>query len=389
MAMRYIQRILAGELHSALAQYPVVTIFGPRQAGKTTFVRTECPGFAYVNLEEPDTRAMAVEDPKAFLNKLSRPAILDEIQRVPELLSYIQVLVDDEGRNGSFILTGSHQLRLGQAVSQSLAGRTAVLTLLPLSIEELSASVRDDERGSMLRRGFLPRIHDQSQEPTRAYRNYFQTYVERDLRSLLLVKDLSKFETFMRLLAGRTGQLFVASSLATELGVSYKTVQEWVSILEASYIVRLLRPYHANYGKRLVKTPKLYFVEPGLACYLLGIESDEQVERDPLFGGLFENMVVMEAVKARANRGLEPSLYFIRDSNGVEVDLVLDRRPVPLPIEIKASTTYHPDFHKGLERFDAMIGTSAAGYVVYGGDADQIGDSLRLIGYKRLSTILT
>lgn len=386
--MAYIPRILSGELHTALTQYPVVTIFGPRQSGKTTFVRTECPAYHYVNLEDPDTRAKALADPKAFFARLPRPIILDEIQRAPELISYIQVIVDEENRNGSFILTGSHQLKLGQAVSQSLAGRTAILTLLPLSIEELSKSVGNDPRGTMLRRGFLPRIFDQKQEPTRAYRNYFITYVERDLRSLLLVKDLSRFELFIRLLAGRVGQLFVASSLAAELGLSYKTIQEWVSILEASYIVWFLRPYYANYGKRLIKTPKLYFVEPGLACYLLGLEEDDQVERDPLFGNLFENMVIMEAVKARTNRGREPALYFMRDRNGHEIDLVFDRRPVPLPIEIKASTTYHPEFSKGLTRFDALLGTAAKGYVVYGGDDAIEGESLRLLGYKKISRIL-
>jgi len=386
--MTYIPRLLAQELHSALSEYPVVTVHGPRQAGKTTFVRTECTGYSYTNLEEPDTRARATSDPRAFLSGIGKPAILDEIQRVPELLSYIQAEVDETGRNGLFVLTGSHQLELGQAVSQSLAGRTAVLTLLPLSMEEISGVVQDEPRGTILRRGFLPRIIDQGQEPTRAYRSYFQTYVERDLRSLLMVRDLSKFETFMRLLAGRVGQLFVASSLATELGVSYKTVQEWVSLLEASYVAFLLRPYHTSFGKRLVKAPKLYFIEPGLACHLLGIEKDDQVERDPLFGGLFENLVVAEALKARLNRGKDPSLYFLRDSNGAEVDLVLDRRPVPTPIEIKSSTTYHKDFRKGLERFSAMVGEDAGGYVIYGGSRASEGQELRLVGYKDCARIL-
>lgn len=190
-----------------------------------------------------------------------------------KLVSYIQVLIDQEGLNGRYILTGSHQVRLSQTIAQSLAGRTAILTLLPLSLDELGQRVRDESREEVMFRGFLPRIHDQNQEPTRAYRNYFQTYVERDLRSMLLIKNLSKFETFMRLLAGRVGQLFVASALANEIGVSYKTVQEWVSILEASFIVQRLLPYHQNYGKRLVKAPKLYFVETGLASYLLGIET--------------------------------------------------------------------------------------------------------------------
>jgi len=381
MKVNYIIRKLSSELHRCLMEYPVVTIYGPRQAGKTTFVRTECPSFSYTNLEEPDTRERVNSDPRAFLKALSKPAILDEIQRLPQLLSYIQAMVDEDKTNGQFILTGSHQLDLGQAVSQSLAGRSALLTLLPLSMEELGPLIQDVSRAHLLRQGFLPRIHDQKQEPTRAYRNYFQTYVERDLRQLLMVKDLSRFEAFMRILSGRVGQLFVASSIANELGIAYKTVQEWVAILEASYIVFLLQPYHTNYGKRFVKSPKLYFVEPGLACYLLGIEEDHQVERDPLFGGLFENLVVSEALKARLGQGKDPALYFLRDSNGNEVDLVLDRRPGPLLVEIKSSTTYHRDFTKSLERFGALD-PSSQGALIYGGTQELRSERLQITGYR-------
>jgi len=387
--MSYINRILSTEFKLALAQFPVVTIFGPRQAGKTTFVRQECPNFAYVNLEDPEQRALAALDPKAFLKNAGRPLIIDEVQRLPELLSYIQVLVDEENQNGSFVLTGSHQLHLGQTVSQSLAGRTAVLCLLPLSMEELGATIETDSRGTIIHRGCMPRIYDQNQSPGRVYSSYFQTYVERDLRTQLLVKDLSKFEAFMRILAGRTAQIITASSLAGEIGVSYKTVQEWISILEAAYIIKLLHPFYENYGKRFIKSPKLYFVEPGLAAYLLGIEEPAQVERDPLFGNLFENLVIIEAIKARTHRGKEPSLYFLRDSNGMEIDLVFDRRPTPLPIEIKASTTFHPDFQKTLQRFDALCGTPSGGYVIYGGDQSLQGESVRYIGYKKTYSLLS
>jgi len=383
----YIRRTLASELSLALDQYPVVTVLGPRQSGKTTFVRHEYPDFGYANLEDPELRALANEDPNAFFSRFRRPMIIDEVQRVPELLSTIQVLVDAEGRNGRFILTGSHQLKLGAAISQSLAGRTAVLTLLPLSIEELGDRAVAYSREDLLFQGFLPRVYDQGQEPTRAYRNYFQTYVERDVRSLLMIKDLAKFETFLRLLAGRIGQLFVASAIANEIGVSHKTVQEWLSILEASYIVFRLRPYHANFGKRLVKTPKLYFVEPGLAVYLLGIETREQLGRDPLFGNLFENMVVVEALKARVHRGKESGLYFYRDSNGNEVDLILDRRPEPLGIEIKSAMSWHPDFQKGLSRFQALSGAGDPGCLVYAGDLESSSDKTRIVNYKRTASI--
>lgn len=358
----------------------------PRKAGKTTFVRKECPGFSYTNLEEPDTRQRAQADPKGFLSSLAKPAILDEIQRLPGLLSYLQVLVDEEGKNGQFVLTGSHQLDLSQAVSQSLAGRTAILTLLPLSLEELGPRLHNLSRSTLMRKGFLPRIHDQAQEPTRAYRNYFQTYVERDLRQLLMVRDLSKFEAFMKILAGRVGQLFVASSVANELGLSYKTIQEWVAILEASFIVFLLHPFHKNYGKRFVKTPKLYFVEPGLACYLLGIETDQQVDRDPLFGGLFENLVVVEALKARFNLGKNPALFFLRDSNGTEIDLVLDRRPGPLLVEIKASSTFQRDFTKNLTRLGTLE-TEGQQALIYAGREEQTGDKLKIVNYTQTSTL--
>jgi predicted AAA+ superfamily ATPase len=387
METQYIARTLSAELHLSLRQYPVATILGPRQSGKTTFATHECPGFGYANLEEPELRDLAGRDPKAFFQAFPRPLIIDEVQRVPELLSSIQVIVDREGENGQFVLTGSHQLRLGQAISQSLAGRTAILTLFPLSIEELGERTDGESRESLLFRGFLPRVYDQGQEPNRAYRNYFQTYVERDLRSLLLVKDLSKFESFLRLLAGRVGQLFVASALAGELGVSYKTIQEWLSILEVSYIIHRLPPFHENYGKRLVKSPKLYFIEPGLAVYLLGIETPEQLGRDPLFGSLFENMVVLEALKARVHRGKEGSLYFFRDSNGNEVDLVLDRRPEPYPIEIKSAMTYHPEFQRSLERFEVLTGSKEPGCVIYAGDLETSSDTARILNFKHTARL--
>ena len=380
--MTYINRTLSQELQKTLQQFPVVTVLGPRQSGKTTFVTRECAEFTYANLEDPQLRLLADQDPRGFFSAFPCPLIIDEVQRVPELLSYIQVAVDAKGKNGQFVLTGSHQLGLERAIAQSLAGRTAVLTLLPLSISELGSKAAKETRESLLFRGFLPRVYDQNQDPVGAYRSYFRTYVERDLRSMLMVKDLAKYEAFLRLLAGRTGQLFVANTLATELGVSYKTIQEWVSILEASYIIFRLTPFHENYGKRIIKTPKLYFIEPGLASYLLGIENPKQLERDPLFGNLFENMVVMEAVKARVHRGRDPSLFFFRDSNGNEVDLVLDRRPAPLPIEIKSSMTFHTDLTKGLRRFLELSPDSSPGCLIYGGELETEGDGARIVNYK-------
>lgn len=386
--MGYIQRAMRGELMAALEEYPVATVLGPRQSGKTTFVKRECAGFSYANLEDPQTRRIALEDPKGFLRNLPVPAIIDEAQRAPDLLSAIQILVDERSENGMYVLTGSHQLSLSHSVAQSLAGRTAILTLLPLSMEELGGGISSRTREEILFSGFLPRIHDQKQDPNRAYRNYFRTYVERDLRSLLNVKDLSKFETFMRLTAGRIGQVFSASSLAGDVGVSYKSIQEWLSILEASYIIFKLPPYFENIGKRLIKAPKYYFVEPGLAVYLLGIERPDQLTRDPLFGNLFENLVVSECLKARLNRGKEPALYFLRDSKGFEIDLIYDSRPSALPIEIKSASTWVPEMAKNLRFFQEKHGSDEPGILIYGGDSDYRSEAIRTLGFRRCAEAL-
>lgn len=385
----YISRTAASELHRLLEEYPVVSILGPRQSGKTTLARTECPGFSYANLEDPEVRSLAAGDPRAFFSRFPCPAIIDEAQHQPQLLSYIQAKVDEAGKNGMFIITGSNQLRLGEALTQTLAGRVAELTLLPFSLEELGDRIAGKAREDILFTGFLPRISAHGQEPGRAYRNYLRTYVERDLRTLINVKDLSKFEIFLQLLAGRTGNQFVASSIASEVGVSYKTVQEWTSVLEASWIVFRLQPYFENYGKRITKAPKLYFYEPGLAIQLLGLDSPERLVRDPLFGALFENMVIVEAIKARLHRGKNPGLYFFRDSTGTEVDLIIDRRPHPIPVEIKSATTYHPEFSRSLERFNAWSGSGRQGVVVFGGDLEFRTPELSCINFRSTSALVS
>ena len=287
-----IKRKIALELLKLLAEYPVVTILGPRQAGKTTLAKNVLNTYEYCNLEAPEIRAFATDDPKGFLAQFKKNVILDEIQRVPELLSYIQVIVDSEVRNGQFVLTGSHQLALHEAISQSLAGRTGILNLYPFSIDELSAAdifLGDYEH--YIFQGFLPRIYDQHQRPTQAYSNYYQTYVERDVRQLINLKDIALFEKFIKLIAGRVGQLMDYSSLANDVGVSANTIKEWLSILEASFIVYKLSPYFENFGKRVVKSPKYYFMDTGLLAFLLGIEKASQVSRDPLVGQLFENLM--------------------------------------------------------------------------------------------------
>lgn len=362
-------RKIQQELSQVASEYPVVTIIGPRQSGKTTLAKMQFPDYCYANLEIPEIRKLAIEDPKAFFSQYPAPVIIDEIQRVPELLSYLQVLSDNATQSGQYILTGSHQVRLHETVSQSLAGRTALLSLLPLSIEELKANnAATIDRDSLIYRGFMPRIYQENINPTRLYRNYFQTYIERDVRQMINVKSLIAFENFMRLLAGRIGQVVNLHSLAGDVGVSSSTLKEWLSVLEASFVIFRLPPYFENFGKRIIKSPKIFFTEVGLAAYLLGIETAEQVSRDPLRGNLFENMVVIEALKSRLNAGADPNLFFFRDSKGYEVDLIFKKGRQLVPVEIKSAMTFNSGFAKNIEKFKRIAPNVESGAVIYAGE---------------------
>lgn len=363
-----IERAMKRTLVEAAREYPVVTLLGPRQAGKTTLAKDTFPEYDYCNLEDPELRRLASEDPKQFFTMRGEYAILDEIQRVPELLSWIQVRVDERKRKGQYILTGSHQLSLHEAVAQSLAGRTALLRLLPLSIKELQTTGFPLDKNHLLQTGFMPRIYDAGLNPTRLYGNYFRTYVERDVRQLMEIRNLNLFENFIRLLAGRIGQPLNLSAMSGDVGVSSTTLKEWLSLLEASFVVFRLTPYYRNFGKRIIKSPKIYFSEPGLAAWLLGIESANEAARDPLHGNLFENMVIVEALKARYNAGKEPRLYFWQDSNRNEVDLVFEKQRHLVPIEIKSAMTWHRDFTTNLTKFQRSIPEAQDGYVIYAGD---------------------
>ena len=296
--------------------------------------------------------------------------VIDEVQRFPSLLTYIQEMVDANRIKGQFVLTGSHQPELGAAVSESLAGRTGICTLMPLSIEELKeGGIAVDDRDGLMWQGFMPRMYDDAIEPGMLYRDYFQTYVQRDVRRLVNIQDIDAFTVFMRLLAGRVGQLLNKDSLARDVGISTPTVMKWLSVLEASFIIYRLRPYHGNFGKRQTKAQKIYFTEPGLAAYLLGIREKEQLFTHPLVGSLFENMVVMEAVKFRLNRGGEPDLWFYRNSSGtVEVDLLMENGSNLCPREIKSSSTYSLHMGDGLSRFLKLSPTAVDPRVVYAGE---------------------
>lgn len=364
------KRKLEEIIKKAAVQYPSVTIYGPRQSGKTTLAKQCFPDYSYANLEHFGTRELAMSDPDAFFRRFPPPVILDEVQRVPSIVSQVQVLID-ERRNamGRFILTGSHQTKLSETVSQSLAGRTSIHVLYPPSIAELALQSESLSVDELMLRGFMPELYVRDIDPVEWYRNYVQTYMERDIRQMVNVKDLSTFGRFLVLLAGRAGQLLNVSELSREVGVSAPTVSGWISILEASFLVVRLQPWFSNRGKRMVKTPKLYFTEIGLVSHLLGLETPQQVMRDPLRGSLFENLVVAEALKQRSNGGHAPNLWFMRTEDGFEIDLVRSSGRIIQPVEIKSSVTWRESLARNiriLTRDDSEHVVSPM--IVYDGD---------------------
>lgn len=386
---KYIPRSIEKEFKSLLQQFRIVTVTGPRQSGKTTLVRMNCPDYQYCNLEDPETRQLANSDPRAFFSRFKKPLIIDEFQRVPDLVSHLQVMVDEDQTPGSFVLTVSEQLTVRQTVAQSLVGRTALLTLLPLSLEELISDGITTDRDELIWKGFLPVVHAQDSHPTKVYRNYFQTYIDKDLARVVRVRDIFLFENFVRLLSGRIGQVLNLHSISQDLGVSSPTLAEWLSALEAAWIVFKLPPYHANIRKRLVKSPKIYFTDVGLATYLLGLENPEQVNRDPLIGNLFENMVVMEALKTRLNLGKEPELYFYRDSSQNEVDLVFRHQRKLFPIEIKSAMTYHDSLMASLHKFQKVFpNETPGGYLIYSGEMEFKKAGVQISHYSKTSSIV-
>jgi len=382
-----IKRTLAKKLKEAAAQFPVVTVTGPRQSGKTTLIRDVFKNYDYLSLELPDQRDFAREDPRGFLDQFDGPAILDEVQHAPDLFSYIQVLVDEHRDwTGRFILTGSHNFLLLASVSQSLAGRCAVLHLMPFSLAELAGrkpvtlkmfgksipkNPRPPKTGLMetLFTGFYPRIHDRHLPPRDWLAGYYQTYLERDVRSVLNVGDLETFGRFVRLCAGRCGQLLNLSGLASDCGVSHVTAKRWLSVLEASFIIVLLRPHYRNFGKRLIKSPKLYFLDTGLLCYLLQIQRPEELFHRAERGAVFESFVVAEFYKNFMHRGEQPRLYFWRDVKGHEVDVIIDLADPMIPVETKSGQTVASDFFDNLEYWRKASGDEAApSALIYGGD---------------------
>ena len=380
-----IEREITEVLKKAVATHPVVTVFGPRQSGKTTLVRHVLPDYNYVNLENPRERKLATDDPEAFFSIHPVPLIVDEVQRVPDILSWIQVRVDESGKKGEYVLTGSHQPLLKEKVSQSLAGRTALVTLLMFSISELEAAGVAPSRDELLYRGFLPRIYSDGLDPTTANEEYYRTYVERDVRQLVQVENQTAFETFVRLLAGRVGQVVNLQSLSDDVGVDAKTLKRWLSVLEASYVIVRLPPYYRNLGKRLVKSPKVYFTDVGLVSYLLGITDPSQVARDPLYGGLFENMVVMDFYKTRFNRQLRQDFYYIRDNSGIEVDFVVEQNRRLHLFEIKGAMTPDPNAARNMEKIRRCASEVASCDVVYSGSEWPLAGGGKFVNYAEAS----
>ena len=371
-------------------EYFSVSIFGPRQCGKTTLAKNLFPSFSYANLEDMNVRSLAKNDPEEFFTRFPEPVIIDEIQRVPELLSTVQVRIDKNQKKGQYLITGSQQISLKSSITQSLAGRTAIVQMLPLSISELySANIKLD-RDSQLVSGFMPFLYAESgHSPFEYYKNYVNTYLERDIVQIAAVHDLIRFEKFMRLLAGRVGQLVNNSALATEVGVSSTTIGSWLSVLEASHVIYTLKPWFKNRNSQVVKTPKIYFCDTGLVSYLLGIETPEQMIRDPLLGNIFENFVVIEALKTRLNLGLEPNLYFFRNSNGLEIDLILQEQNKLKLFEIKSGKSLNDEFCRNMNNFSVkynedIVSDSTKGTVIYSGETYE---SYKDFGFYNFSNI--
>lgn len=370
--------------------YGVIGLIGPRQSGKTTLARAIFPGKRYVNLEDPEERAFAAEDPRGFLAGRENGIIIDEFQRVPELLSFIQAITDEEKTPGQFILTGSQNFLMMEQISQSLAGRISIFTLLPLSLAEIGGPAGEAASLSdVLFRGFFPKLHMEEMDVRRYYQNYVRTYLERDVRLLKNIGDLSRFRDFLLLCAGRTGQIVNYSSIGDDLGISHNTVKSWMSVLETSNLIYRLRPFYKNFSKQIVKSPKIYFCDSGLLCYLLGIENSDSVTRHFLKGGIFENFVIGEFLKYRYSRGQEADFYFWRDKSGHEVDLLFEEEMNRKIIEMKSGRTISGDFFKGLDFYGGIDPQCPPEnrYVVYGGNENQDRSRGRVRGWKSLADI--
>lgn len=377
-----INRAIKDKILEAAKNYPVVTLTGPRQSGKTTLLKSIFENYDYVNMEDPEVRKYATDDARGFLAQYQRGLIIDEAQRVPDIFSYIQVVVDEEKKEGRFILSGSQNFLLLKSISQSLAGRTSVLHLLPftkreldgripLSIDDLTSENPSEKKSSIfesIHKGFYPRIHDKGLDSQDWLNNYFNTYIQRDVRTVMNVTDLDLFSDFVRLCAGRTGQLLNLTSLASDAGITQVTAKKWLSILESSFIIFTLRPYHKNFSKRIIKSPKLYFYDSGLLCYLLRIRSPEDLKISPYRGNIFESYCISEFLKSMHHMNAYPDIHFWRDSTGNEVDLLIEKNGRIYPVEFKSGETFSSDFVKGIKNWNQLAkNPDNDSFVIHGG----------------------
>lgn len=384
MSVIYIHREIEGVIQEASKYFPVITVTGPRQSGKTTMLRHLFEHLPYYSLEDLDTRRLATEDPVRFLNMHKEGMVLDEVHNTPELLSYIQGIVDSEPQR-KYVLSGSSNFALLRKVSQSLAGRTGVFELLPLSYKELQDDCDFNDTDRLLYEGLYPAIRSGRNIPKFLYPAYVKTYLERDVREILNIKDLMAFNTFLRLCAGRIGSVFNATDLANETGVSTKTIQSWLSVLQASYIIYLMPPYYENSRKRLTKAPKLYFCDTGLACSLVGIEDSRQLAFSNMRGHLFENLIVMELLKRRLNEGKESNLYFYRDSNQNEIDILMGSQQGMQAFEVKSAMTYNPSFENSLKKASDWITPEITRRaIIYTGTLETRNGDIELLNYRNL-----
>jgi predicted AAA+ superfamily ATPase len=391
LPVRPIPRIAAAAARERLAGFPILTITGPRQSGKTTLSRLLAPELPYLSLEDPDTRAFATEDPRAFLRQVGDGAILDEVQRAPELFSYLQAVVDADRRMGRFILTGSSQFELIGSITQSLAGRASLLHLLPFSYAELQAAGRAPTSvNALLHAGFFPPIHDRRVDPTVWLQDYLSTYLERDVRQILNIQDLATFQRFIQLCAGRIGQLLNITSLAADTGITRVTAESWLSVLQASHLVFLVRPWFSNLNKRLVKSPKLYFCDPGLAAWFVGVRTPAHISAHPQRGALFENWIMTELLKAQTNHGLKPTLHFLRDKEGHEIDALIETGPDTFhAVEIKSGETIASDFFSGLDYWRAKLTRQTiTPWLIHGGTALQQREKATVLPWNDLSQLI-
>jgi predicted AAA+ superfamily ATPase len=384
-----INRNLITQIKLLAKKMPALALTGPRQSGKTTLLKMAFPKYDYVNLEHPPTRILALNDPEQFLAQHNKGVIIDEVQRAPELFSYLQVNIDKQKKMGQYILSGSQNFSLLENISQSLAGRVLLFNLLPFSYSEMhSGNLKIKNVELLIFKGSYPAIYDRKIAPEIYYPSYLNTYVERDVRTLVNVHDLSLFEKFIKLLSGRIGQLINFNEIGNALGLDQKTIKKWLTVLETSFIVYLVQPHHNNFNKRLVKTPKLYFYDTGLACSLLGIDNEKQLTNHWAKGALFENLMINELLKERTNKGIKPQLYFWRDNHGNEVDLLIQEKGKIKAIEIKSSQTYHTDFFKGLNYYTALSGIKKSDcFLIYAGENELKTSNGELINWKNIERV--